>query len=73
MTNINIRKLPLIKRNNVIKKISKNLNKEYFIHEKIYSSNKNIQRITSDKKLKENSIKNSNNNNNISKNKTQNY
>ena len=72
VTNINIRKLPLIKRNNVIKKISKNLNKEYFIHEKIYSSNKNVQRITLDKKLKENSIKNSNNNNNnISKNKTQ--
>ena len=70
VTNINIRKLPLIKRNNVIKKISKNLNKEYFIHEKIYSSNKNVQRIALDKKLKENSIKNSNNNN-ISKNKTQ--
>ena len=70
VTNINIRKLPLIKRNNMIKKISKNLNKEYFIHEKIYSSNKNVQRIALDKKLKENSIKNSNNNN-ISKNKTQ--
>ena len=58
--NINIRKLPLIKKNNLIKKISKNLNKEYFIHEKIYSSNKNIQRILLDKKLKENSRKNLN-------------
>ena len=58
--NINIRKLPLIKKNNMIKKISKNLNKEYFIHEKIYSSNKNMQRIILDKKLKENSIRNSN-------------
>ena len=58
--NINIRKLPMIKKNNIIKKISKNLNKEYFIHEKIYSSNKNMQRIILDKKLKENSIKNSN-------------
>jgi len=57
--NINIRKLPLIKKSNVIKKISKNLNKEYFIHEKIYSSNKNMQRIILDKKLKENIIKNS--------------
>ena len=71
VNNINIRKLPLIKRNNIIKKISKNLNKEYFIHEKIYSSNKNVQRIALDKKLKENSIKNSNTNGNISKNKTQ--
>ena len=58
--NINIRKLPMIKKNNIIKKISKNLNKEYFIHEKIYSSNKNMQRVILDKKLKENSIKNSN-------------
>ena len=58
--NINIRKLPLIKKNNLIKKISKNLNKEYFIHEKIYSSNKNIQRILLDKKLKDNSRKNLN-------------
>jgi len=58
--NINIRKLPMIKKNNIIKKISKNLNKEYFIHEKIYSSNKNMQRAILDKKLKENSIKNSN-------------
>jgi len=58
--NINIRKLPLIKKNNMIKKISKNLNKEYFIHEKIYSSNKNMQRIILDKKLKENCIRNSN-------------
>ena len=49
----------MIKKNN-IKKISKNLNKEYFIHEKIYSSNKNMQRVILDKKLKENSIKNSN-------------
>ena len=57
--NINVRKLPLIKKSNVIKKISKNLNKEYFIHEKIYSSNKNMQRIILDKKLKENIIKNS--------------
>ena len=57
--NINIRKLPLIKKSNVMKKISKNLNKEYFIHEKIYSSNKNMQRIILDKKLKENIIKNS--------------
>ena len=57
--NINTRKLPLIKKSNVIKKISKNLNKEYFIHEKIYSSNKNMQRIILDKKLKENIIKNS--------------
>ena len=56
--NINLRKLPLIKKSNVIKKISKNLNKEYFIHEKIYSSNKNMQRIILDKKLKENIIKN---------------
>jgi len=69
--NINIRKLPTIKRNNMIKKISKNLNKEYFIHEKIYSSNKNVQRILLDRKLKENSIKNSNNNNTFNKNKTQ--
>ena len=68
--NINIRKLPTIKRNNMIKKISKNLNKEYFIHEKIYASNKNVQRILLDKKLKENSIKNSNNNT-FNKNKTQ--
>lgn len=58
--NINIRKLPMIKKNNIIKKISKNLNKEYFIHEKIFSSNKNMQRVILDKKLKENSIKNSN-------------
>ena len=36
------------------------MNKEYFIHEKIYSSNKNIQRILLDKKLKENSRKNLN-------------
>ena len=57
--NINIRKLPLIKKNNMIKKISKNLNKEYFIHEKIYLSNKNMQRIILDKKLKENNTKNS--------------
>ena len=71
VNNINIRKLPLIKRSNIIKKISKNLNKEYFIHEKIYSSNKNVQRIALDKKLKENSIKNSNTNGNTSKNKTQ--
>ena len=69
--NINIRKLPTIKRNNMIKKISKNLNKEYFIHEKIYASNKNVQRILLDRKLKENSIKNSNNNNTFNKNKTQ--
>ena len=69
--NINIRKLPTIKRNNMIKKISKNLNKEYFIHEKIYTSNKNVQRILLDRKLKENSIKNSNNNNTFNKNKTQ--
>lgn len=39
--NINIRKLPLLNRNNFAKNISKNLNKEYFIYEKIYSSNKN--------------------------------
>ena len=58
--NISIRKLPMIKKNNIIKKISKNLNKEYFIHEKIYCSNKNMQRVILDKKLKENSIKNSN-------------
>ena len=69
--NINIRKLPMLKRNNIIKNISKNLNKEYFIHEKIYSSNKNIQRILLDKKIKENSIKNSNMNNTLNKNKTQ--
>ena len=69
--NINIRKLPLIKKNNIIKKISKNLNKEYFIHEKIYSSNKNLQRIILDKKIKENSIKNSNIINNQNKNQTQ--
>ena len=69
--NINIRKLPLIKKNNIIKKISKNLNKEYFIHEKIYSSNKNLQRIILDKKIKENSIKNSTINNNQNKNQTQ--
>ena len=68
--NINIRKLPLIK-NNIIKKISKNLNKEYFIHEKIYSSNKNIQRIILDKKIKENSLKNTNMNCQQNKNKTQ--
>ncbi len=66
--NINIRKLPTIKRNNMIKKISKNLNKEYFIHEKIYASNKNVQRILLDRKLKENSIKNSNNNNTFNNN-----
>ena len=70
--NINIRKLPLIKKNNVIKKISKNLNKEYFIHEKIFSSNnKNKQRMILDKKLKENSIKNSGSNYFYNKNKTQ--
>ena len=72
--NINIRKLPLIKKNNIIKKISKNLNKEYFIHEKIFSSNKNnknMQRMILDKKLKENSIKNSNGNYLPNKNKTQ--
>ena len=69
--NINIRKLPLIKKNNIIKKISKNLNKEYFIHEKIYTSNKNLQRIILDKKIKENSIKNSNIINNQNKNQTQ--
>ena len=64
---VNIKKLPLISRNNIVKNISKNLNKEYFIHEKIYSSNKNnekeirnIERIKLDKKMKENSIKNSN-------------
>ena len=39
--NINTRKLPLLNRNNIVKKISKNLNKEYFIHEKIFSINKN--------------------------------
>jgi len=73
--NNNIRKLPLIKKNNIIKKISKNLNKEYFIHEKIFSSNnknnKNMQRMILDKKLKENSIKNSNGNYLPNKNKTQ--
>ena len=65
--NINVKKLPLINRNNIVKNISKNLNKEYFIHEKIYLSNKNnekdpkkIERIKLDKKMKENSIKNSN-------------
>ena len=65
--NINAKKLPLINRNNIVKNISKNLNKEYFIHEKIYLSNKNnekdpkkIERIKLDKKMKENSIKNSN-------------
>ena len=67
--NINIRKLPLIKRDNIIKKISKNLNKEYFIYEKIYSSNKsnnnnsnnnkNTQRFILNKKIKDNIIKNS--------------
>ena len=71
ITNINIRKLPLIRKNNIIKKISKNLNKEYFIHEKIFSSNKKMQRMLLDKKLKENSIKNSNGNFLINKNKTQ--
>ena len=39
--NINVKKLPLINRNNIVKNISKNLNKEYFIHEKIYLSKKN--------------------------------
>ena len=65
--NISVKKLPLINRNNIVKNISKNLNKEYFIHEKIYLSNKNnekdpkkIERIKLDKKMKENSIKNSN-------------
>ena len=65
--NINVKKLPLINRNNIVKNISKNLNKEYFIHEKIYLSNKNnekdpkkMERIKLDKKMKENSIKNSN-------------
>ena len=45
-----------------MKKISKNLNKEYFIHEKIYSSNNNkndkeskyLERIKLDKKIQEN-------------------
>ena len=75
--NKNIKQLPLIKRNKIIKKISKNLNKEYFIYEKIYASNKNIQRIILDKKIKDNSIKNSklsnqnNNSNSNIKNKTQ--
>ena len=63
--NINTRKLPLLNRNNIVKKISKNLNKEYFIHEKIFSINKNekenIERLKMDKKIKENSIKNGNN------------
>jgi len=63
--NINIRKLPLVNKNNYAKKISKNLNKEYFIHEKIFSINKNekenIERLKMDKKIKENSIKNGNN------------
>ena len=62
--NINIRKLPLLNRNNIVKKISKNLNKEYFIHEKIYTINKNekesknVERIKMDRKMKKNSIKN---------------
>ena len=68
--NINIRKLPLINKNNnnIVKKLSKNLNKEYFIHEKIYSSNKNekenknLERIKLDKKIKENIVKIENNN-----------
>ena len=64
--NINIRKLPLINKNNnnIVKNISKNLNKEYFIHEKIYSCNKkndkeskNLERIKINKKIKDN-IKN---------------
>jgi len=63
---INNRKLPLLNRNNIVKKLSKNLNKEYFIHEKIFSINKNekdknIERLKMDKKIKENSIKNGNN------------
>ena len=64
--NINIRKLPSLNRNNIVKKISKNLNKEYFIHEKIFSINKNeketknTERLKMDKKVKENSIKNGN-------------
>jgi hypothetical protein len=64
--NINIRKLPSLNRNNIVKKISKNLNKEYFIHEKIFSINKNeketknTERLKMDKKIKENSIKNGN-------------
>ena len=61
--NINIRKLPALNRNNVVKKISKNLNKEYFIHEKIYFSNnndkekKNLEHEKIDKKFKENIVK----------------
>ena len=47
--NKNIKQLPLIKRNKIIKKISKNLNKEYFIYktkkEKIIIKNKDINDI----------------------------
>ena len=60
--NINIRKLPLVNKNNYAKKISKNLNKEYFIHEKIYTfnKNKNMERIKIDKKIKDKYITNGN-------------
>ena len=77
--NINIRKLPLLNRNaNNVKKISKNLNKEYFIHEKIYSQNiqekenRNMERLRVDKKIKENlaKIENKQKNNNELINKT---
>lgn len=60
--NINLRKLPSLNKanNNIIKNISKNLNKEYFMHEKIFSCNKNNDKEANNlERIKMNKIKDS--------------